>query len=271
MRSWLAKAKSVHDIGGLYYRPKRGEPWDYKRDARAEEKWSEAGIRPLPISQSDLPFFGSRLHDSPVCGYSRNNREFRLHLDNINAKNLARNLASVLGVPEVGYRFRTDLIFHVPQLVRGAKEGPNGELRFADLRFLENAELLYDWFYAQDGRLQWIAQMWEHHPHKHRQIYLMVDCVRVSAADASPAAFEVLFGPPAAQLYAEALSKQVDSSVDFSVFDGGERTCDYIRQWMKARGLTKLDFRSPSSPLDQVGTPNKACSKPDGEHKHPGL
>jgi hypothetical protein len=243
-RSWLAKAKSIHDIGGMFYAPKAGEPWDLERDARAEEKWGKLTRRPLPVEEAFARYYGSRMHDSTVMGIDRDKGRLRIRLDSIDARDFARILARVLDVPEVETLYPVDLLLHDPQHVRAARAGISGELRFTKWESLEDVEFLYDWFFEQDGRLQWIAQLYAflgHDTALSPDVYLLVDAARVTAEDRCPAAFARAYSAPAARLYEDALAGRDDRPIDFNVFDSPQ-TEEYILRRMGAHGLTFADF-----------------------------
>lgn len=243
-RSWLAKARSVHDIGGMFYAPKPGEPWDEKRDARAEEKWRALVRPPLPVDEAFAPYFGSWMHDSTVLGIDREKGVLRVRLDSINASDFAYRLARVLGVAPAETRYPVALLLHDPQYVRAARAGIQGELRFADWERLQDTEFLYDWFFQQDGRLQWIAEIYAPRTRGAAlspSVYLLVDAARATADDRCPAAFAKAYGAPAARLYEDAVAGRDDRPIDFNVFDSDD-TEEYIVRRMAARGLTTADF-----------------------------
>jgi hypothetical protein len=249
-RSWLAKAKSIHDLGGHFYVPNPSRPWNDQRDALAERKWLAHFDKPLPVEEDDRPYFGSRLHDSHVLGIERVGGYLRLRLDSMNARNFARNLAAVLEVSRVETVYPVDLVLHDAAYVRAAREEIGGGLGYVDWERLgmgadeTGVEFLYDWFFEQEGRLQWIAHLWVRHAHRTSRpndVYLMVDCAKATADDRCPVAFAKQFGTPAALLYRDAVMGIDDRPIDFNVFDSSE-TENYIRRRIEAHGFRREDF-----------------------------
>ena len=248
-RSWLAKTKSIHDLGGHFYVPNSSRPWNDRRESLAERKWLAHFDKPLPVAEADRPYFGSRLHDSHVLGTERGDH-LRLRLDSINAGDFAWSLAAVLCVPRAEAVYPVDLVLHDAAYVRAAREEIGGGLGYVDWERLgmgadeTGVEFLYDWFFEQEGRLQWIAHLWVQHTHRTSRpndVYLMVDCAKATADDRCPEAFAKRFGAPAAQLYRDAVLRIDDRPIDFNVFDSSE-TENYIRRRMQAHGFTREDF-----------------------------
>ncbi len=138
--------------------------------------------------------------------------------------------------------------------MRAARVDRRGNLRFADWQQCDNLEFLYDGFFERDGRLQWIAQFWDHQPYlpeSDRSLYLMVDCAGATADDHCAEVFARLYGTPAADLYQDAIGEVDDRPVDFNVFDGHRKTVVYIRRRIAARGLTHEDFLLPALARDR--------------------
>jgi hypothetical protein len=244
-RTWLTKARSVHDIGGEFYAPKGGEPWDDARDQRASEKWQRHARQPVPVEEAFRTCFGGWMHDSTVLGIERLGSRFRVRLNSIKACDFASYLAQVIGADPVDRRYRVDLILHDVSYVRAARHDRLGHLRFADWERLSGSEFLGDWFFEQDGRLQWIAQIYDRLPRGSAlsdDVFLMVDCARATADDRSAEALVDAYGAPAARLYRDALAGRDDRPIDFDVFSSS-KTEDYIRRRMAVHHLTPSNFR----------------------------
>ena len=119
--SWLAKAKAVHDLGHPVYLPKPGGAWEDARQERADMKWLEFIKRPVPVSEADAPFFGTRMHDSWVMGIARTPEEVTVRLDSINADIFVMDLCAELGLERVPSQWPVELICHEPVYVRAAR------------------------------------------------------------------------------------------------------------------------------------------------------
>lgn len=261
-RSWLAKAKSVHDLGGHFYLPKAGETWEDARGARADDKWLERSRRSLPAAVEKPDYFGSRMHDSWVLGVRRSDAALRVTLDRDWTDAFAGSLASVLGVEPVDARWPVDLVLHEPTYVRAARYDPRGALRYADPCGFAAEErqggdqFLYDWFFEEGGRLQWVADLWAYREPRQRlstSVYLMVDCARASAEDRCADALATAYGPPAGRLYGDAVGGGAGERIDFNVWDVA-LTEAYLRRRIAAHGLTRADFRDQRR-VEEAGRP----------------
>ena len=245
-RSWLAKAKTVHDIGGEFVNGLGGKEPTCEQYERSERKWQERTAKPMPVAPEDAPYFGCRMHDAGLLAVERTPSVLLLRLDSINASDFASYVADVLDLPCVEAEWPVDLLLHDPRYVRAAHAGPRGGLRFVNWERLAGTEFLYDWAFQQEGRVQWIAQLWRYQPHfNHRDqtIYLMVDCACLTADDRCAAVFAHHYGPPAARLYLDAVAGIDDKPIDFNVFDGNRHTEAYIRRRIAVHGFERQDFR----------------------------
>ncbi len=250
-RSWLAKAKSIHDLGGHFYVPNASRPWNEKRDLLSERKSLERMRKPLPVEEAFRPFFGSRMHDSEVVAIERTPAVLRVTVDSIDADIFNYGLADLLDVPRQKGPWPVDLLLHDPRCVRAARYGPRGELRFADWeRLLPRPEgrslsFLYDWFHEDDGRLQWIAELsaWEsHRAALSDSVFLMVDCTCATAVDRRRETLVAAFGPAAGLLWDDAWAG-VEANPSYPFIWGDDLMFDYLSHRLPARGLTTADFQ----------------------------
>jgi len=99
--------------------------------------------------------------------------------------------------------------------MRAAHYDPDSKLRFADVDRIHSDrpqggdEFLYDWFFQQDGRIQWIAEIWLHPRRSERlsqAMYLMIDCEKATAEDRRAAALEKVFGPAVLPIWSDYLT-----------------------------------------------------------------
>ena len=246
-RPWFAKAKSVHDLGNWFYVPKAGE-YDWERNSRAEGKWIEHFQKEIPVEERYRFYFGSRMHDSFVMGIERNEAVLRIRLSAEAGYLFALDLARVLTMPCPKAVWEVDLLAHDPRYVRAAKSGPDGGLRFTewtDFRAKspnEGDSFLFDWFFEEDGRIQWIVQLWKEMSHRRSDyVYLMVDCSRVSAEDRTRAVIEREFGTGGALLWDDAVA---GADLERSHLEDGRMvTEEYLRNRIAARGFGAEDFR----------------------------
>jgi hypothetical protein len=244
-RTWLKDVKSIHNLGP-HYLHKRHRPWDEDADARADAKWSKKLQEPIPVEPEFVEFFATRMHDSWVIGLERTDDQVTIRLNSIYADIFAWALAEVLEVDRVPSAWPVHLVLHDVVYMRSARHDPNGALRYANWRELRSTEFtrgdtfLYDWFFEQDGRIQWIAEFDARRLSLRSlssSMYLMVDCARVSAVDLRREALGAAYGPMAAELWDQAL---LDSGTDMI---WGVRVMEkYLLDQFGLRGLSLADF-----------------------------
>lgn len=243
-KSWLSNAKRVEDIGGYSYWPIGGMEWDEKREERSEAKRQILVSKPLPVSDAIKPYFGCRLHDSSVLGLERTNKAARISLFNVNASDFARNLCQHLELDEIEIVWKTDLCFEQPYCLRMAWPEPHRGLIFSRPEVAVGADLISDWFFTEDSRVQWIAELWKSGNHSQSTtLYLMIDCERVDVVDHCITLFERHFGKGGRQLYLDALSAAAGEDCMFNVYDGRDASIDFIKRRILVRGLVADDFR----------------------------
>ncbi len=245
--SWLAKAKTVHDLGHPVYLPEPGQAWDDARQDRVDTKWSEFIKRPLPVSETDAPFFGTRMHDSWVMGINQTPEKVTVRLDSIEADIFVIDLCAELGIERIPSQWPVELICHQPVYVRAARHDPYGNLRFEDTRKIRSAvpqtgdEFLYDWFFEQDGRIQWIAEICSIRPERGKlsmAVYLMVDCARCTALDLRGNAIEKVYGQNARTIWNEVLRGSDDCTPYQGIWAFG-RMREFIRGRIDRHGFER--------------------------------
>lgn len=212
----------------------------------AERKDRERARMPIPVDEPHVAYFGSRMHDSWPVEVERTTTQFRLTLNSIEGGSFAGVLSSLLEVEVEDDVWPVDLILHDPVYVRAARYGPEGELRFADWENIGKPvgehvlgyQFLYDWFHQQDGRLQWIAEIWggiEWRSKWSSSLFLMVDATRASAVDRRREAMVKAFGEAAGVLWDELKNEP------YSVYYGGALE-DFLVRRMRHYGWTASDF-----------------------------
>lgn len=249
-RSWLAKAKTIYDLGPHYTSPRGDKPWDEKREARVDAKRIERVRRPLPVEDAYQPYFGSKMHDSWLLGIERTEALLRVRLDSINADIFAIGLADMLEIPRKTERWPVDLLLHQPVYVRAARYGPTGSFRHVDpyethYEARHRADqLLYDWFFEQDGRVQWVAEIWAWR----REIgplstekFLMVDASRATAYDGQRPALEKSFGSAGGVLWQEAVDGVDVGDALYGPWSV-QTMEDFLIRRMAVHGLRRDDF-----------------------------
>ncbi len=250
-RSWLAKAKSIHDLGGHFYVPNSAKPWNEKRDLLSERKRQEQYRRPIPVAEEFERFYGSRMHDSWPLEAERTPEVFRLTLNSIDGSYFADTLASHFDLEIGEIEMPVDLLLHNPSYVRAARYGIRGELRFEQWETIgepvsqnvSGFQFLSDWFHEQEGRIQWIAEIWGGRHWRSKlssSLFLMVDATHATAVDRRRSVLEKLFGPAAGQLWQDVLDG-VDQEGHPYIFAGGME--GFLTRRMRHYGIERADFR----------------------------
>lgn len=248
-RSWLKDVKHVGDLGQQLVPLDWKRPdWD-KRDAVQQEKWSALYKKPIPVAPEYARYFGCGLHDSWVAGHERDGNEFVLKMDSDHAHEFMIHLGLYVDLDLPTFTYPVDLLCHDVEFVRWARTDPLGYLKHShpELRPLDedrrcSDQLIHDWFFEQDGRLQWIVHLhsWLENPGLKNQytMFLMVDCASVSADDRCLDAITDNYGPKAGLLW-----KEFWAQTKFMFWDQPQLFALFER--VSAReGWTKRDLRN---------------------------
>lgn len=243
MISWLKGAKRVHDLGGSHPISSNlpFEEWD-RKDTVNTDRWMRKLKEPIPVAESDRPFFGSRMHDSWLVDSKRAGSEYVLTVSCFYASIFAENLASIIGLrPEHLYwnfsgPFRVNLCCHGVTYQRTATEGIDGWLKHFripphEFKSYNDGTFLYDWFEQQDDRIQWIVEL-----NLGPSVYVLTDCSAVSATDLREIDLVTAFGPKVRNVWNDVL--EASKNADLHYFLVGEA----IHKSMAAHGLSTQDF-----------------------------
>jgi len=245
-RSWLAKAKSIHDLGQFYV-PNASKPWNEKRELLSERKWAEMRRKPIPVAEEFRSYFGGWMHDSRVMEVERTKAVFRMRVHCDIAVLFAESLARLLKVDDPEVDLPIDLLLHDPVYVRAARYDARGALRFKEWdsfgQYSERKiEFITDWFHEQNGRIQWIVELWDWRETDSAMStgsYLMVDACRATAVDHCGEAFDRTFGRPAGELWRDAL-------LGLGGPAGWSELTPFLERRMSERGISRVDFRQES-------------------------
>jgi hypothetical protein len=250
-RSWLKDVKSIHDLGEHCYISDWDAPDCDKRETKYQEKWLARLKMDLPVAPEHRVFYGTKMHDSWVQRISRTPKELRMTLNCINADVFASGLAHILKVKSPAVVWPVDLILRDPVYVNAVRHTPEGKLRWADWESLEGGddpcdgpEFLFDWFHEQEGRLQWIAEIWDYRDGSGRvspSLYLLVDCAEAVAEDRRATALAKAFGDSVLPLWKDALSGVDQGSEPYGIWVV-DAMFNYLNRRMAANGLKASDF-----------------------------
>jgi hypothetical protein len=247
-RSWLKDVKHVGDLGQQLVPLDWKKPDIEERERLADERWSALYKKTLPVSLEHSRYFGCGLHDSWVVGHERTESEFVLKMDSDHAHEFMIHLGLYVDLDVPLFTFPVDLRCHDVAYLRWARPDPRGVMRYSrpNRRRLEDTKstsdtLIHDWFFEQDGRLQWIVHFWAHLNEPglldSSCLFLMVDCASVSAEDGCRNAITTNYGPKAGLLW-----KEFWSQTDF-LFCDQPQLFALIETISKREGWTKNDLR----------------------------
>lgn len=161
--------------------------------------------KPLPVADDHKDLFGSAMHDSGIFSLELRHKELFLRLDNIEAQDFARVYSKHIGKEIADVPMPVELVCHDVDYVNAVRAKSLGHLVWTDWEALlkdpvRQTEFLYDWFYEQDGRLQWIVTLY-----LRGFLYLMVDCSSASAIDRRRSTLVKLFDETAGQFWDQVL------------------------------------------------------------------
>jgi hypothetical protein len=247
-RSWLKDVKHVGDLGQQLVPLDWKKPDWEKRDEVQQAKWTALYKKPIPVSPEHSRYFGCGLHDSWVAGHERTGREFVLKMDSDHAHEFMIHLGLYVDLDLPDYTFPVHLVCHDVAYVRWARTDPLGYLKHsrADPRTLGDDrrcsdQLIHDWFFEQDGRLQWVVHLhsWLENPGLKDQhtMFLMVDCASVSAQDGCFNAIKSNYGTKSALLW-----KEFWAQTDF-LFCDQPQLFALFESVSKREGWTKNELR----------------------------
>lgn len=193
--SWLAKVKSIYDLGSWNScsRDWVREDFSIDREERRARKFLEHLQKGMPVAEEFRPWFHNSLHDDWIVWHQRDD-DYRLYVACRWADDLHRTLLEQSGLAIGSSYFLSEIVCHKASHVRWSKCDQNGGLTFwrpnwerndfksvnepGDLK--SRCDLLSDWFFTEDSRIQWIVKA---HPIGADFTYGMVDCEAMSVVD----------------------------------------------------------------------------------------
>ena len=211
-RSWLKDVRRINDLGDhLYHFPKGKEHWD--RVGGYEKRSFELRARPIPTEPGSEKFFGCSLIHSYVIGTNRIADRFEIHLFDVNVYSFVWEYSEVKGIEIEDCRARVVLVFEGINYANSVRPDPEGWLKHADVSTWRTTDdlkatdrLLCDWFYEQDGSIQWIGVFMKFEANlswPQNDVYILIDCKRVYARDERATAINKIAGDECLQLWQE--------------------------------------------------------------------
>lgn len=188
------------------------------------------------------------MHDSWVISVTRSDDHIRIELDSIEGSVFCAELGLWLDVDLPLQLMPVELHCHGVCYARWARHTTqSGWLKHSPPRFRPldptrtiSDAFVYDFFHAQEGRIQWIAMFraWSN-PSDFRKsdLYLMADCTGVSAVDRRAEAVRDAFGARFESLWHEFFIQ-----TEFDVWDQPQLFA-LFESVSKREGWTKTDLR----------------------------
>lgn len=254
-RSWLKDVTHINDI----------DPWqtslngchdDYEK--MEDTRWDrlfEYWKRPLPVDPEFRRFFNSSLHDSQFLELKRIKNKVIISINDLDAETLVNDTNDVLDIPHPQIPIPIDLVFTDVDYCTSLRAGPNLTLRYDNIATAIPTDgefhlnFLRDWFFEQENRLQWIANVhsWRVPSKKlDHSIYILIDCASATAIDRRLPALKKIYGPNIVPLWNDYLNRIdfTENIPHYPQFVGG--FYDYFERRLPAHGLTWEDLRPPS-------------------------
>jgi hypothetical protein len=209
-RSWLKDVRKINDLGDhLHHFPKGKEDWD--RLDEYEKKSLELQRRPTPTDPGSEKFFGCKSIFSYVIRTERIGDRFEVHFYDRSTHGFVWEYGEVKGLELDVCRARVVLVFEGISYANSVRPDPEGWLKHAEITswrptddLMATYRLLCDWFYEQDGSIQWIWEFMkvdENMSWPQNDVYILIDCKRVYARDQRDEAIRKVAGDECLQLW----------------------------------------------------------------------
>ena len=190
-RSWLKDVRKINDLAEFLHEDK----WSLETQDRQWEK-EKKGLnlcrnRELPVEPNSTKYFGAGLHDGYVFGVEKKGDRLEIKVANSALLMFWQNYLEFKGRDWEPLLSPVTLVFEGVNYVNAVRADIDGWLKWSnwtswrpldDLRCADT--LIRDWFFHQDGKLQWICQFWKYGPESDRlgsSLFLLVDFERAYA------------------------------------------------------------------------------------------
>ncbi|MEI7576200.1 MAG: hypothetical protein WCK51_04855 [Armatimonadota bacterium] len=263
-RSWLKAVKHVGDLAQQFVPYDDCKPEASKRNKLSDERWLDAMKRQIPVAPEFLRYFGTRMHDSWVISQERTGDHIRIELDSIEGNVFCSQYGLWLDVEFPEPLMPVELYCHDVRYARWARHDKTGWLKFAEPEFREidptrtmSDSFTYDFFFEQDGRIQWIAliRAWPRYSDWHiSDLFLMADCSGVSAVDHRANVILNHFGAKAGLMW-----HQFFNQTEFDAWDQPQLFA-LFKSVSEREGWTKNDLRQELLQVPGARTLNSSKS-----------
>lgn len=205
-RSWLRDVRRIEDLGEHCHNLEWTEANEPRMEEK-EEKWLARLRRDdIPVSPEYKNFFGSRMHDSYIQSITRQDERVEVFLHNDWCDEFVKAHYRIEGIEASVPLAPVTLIAEDVCYSTICQPDREGYLKWQDSpKIFDKTKVDYgipfsaDWFFQQDGRIQWIVEYLNVGPFG--RSYLLVDCGHVKAYDGRFVAIEKAFGEELAQAW----------------------------------------------------------------------
>ena len=189
-QTWLRKVKRIYDLGAWNMSPRdmdRDEEFDVGLN-RKLPKLCAHHQNGMPVGEQFREHFHCGHHDDFIVGHHRDH-DYHLFLGCAWANDLQRQIREALEVKVPQSVFTVEIVCHDAQYVRWAESDRDGNLRFwrpdwEGAQKLEFATLARDWFFSEDGQVQWVVHVHNLFSRKGGgDCFGMIDCERLTVVD----------------------------------------------------------------------------------------
>jgi hypothetical protein len=254
-RTWLKDVTHLNDIAPWETTLDILHPEEEKMEAvRLQKFWSHLEHH-CPVDDESKKYFCSKLHDSQFLGISTQKSTITVSINDIAAEVAVYDIYKYLLIERPHIPIPVDVIFEDTVYFTSLRYDPTFKLIYDNIASLKpclrqfEMNFLYDWFFEEGGRIQWVAQVNSGKVGRKLSypIFILIDCARAKAVDRRLPALKKLFGPNIVPLWNDYLN-HVDFPEPFSdypVHTGG--FIDYFSRRLPVHGLTwnDLKFQNP--------------------------
>lgn len=186
-RSWLKDVKHVRDLGSHVYGS--NETWQVQE--RRDEQYFALRQEPLAQLGELWRYFYGAFHDAYIVSFEHVGSDFKIVLEDVTwVDEFFRTLSQIVGLdikPATGF---VTFWFQDVRYLTTLAARPDGVVRFSKYEQPGSEDCLYrDWWFSQDGRLQWVAQLDSFGVRRgllNVGPFLVVDCEAVRVLDHRP-------------------------------------------------------------------------------------
>ena len=202
-RSWLKDVKHMQDLGPHVYSTNQ----DWETQEKRDNIYNALSKNPVEGLQGIAQYFYGTFHDAYLLGFERAGREFYVTLGDLWLDEFLEQVANLAGVdiPEIQNHVLItfhDVVYQTTLAARG-----DGVVQFYRYEKPSGHDYLYrDWFFRQDGRLQWVAEVDVYANGRGMMSvgpFIVVDCGSVSVHDERELRIREAVSAELAQMWSE--------------------------------------------------------------------